>query len=51
MGTRVAVEVYATKPTAFTRWLRVLLVWQVFRFLVINLKMLRVIAKSHRSHG
>ncbi|MHB1311234.1 MAG: hypothetical protein ACYC3L_04380 [Gemmatimonadaceae bacterium] len=38
----------ATKPTAFTRYRRTSLPWQVVRFIVINLKMMRVIWKSHR---
>ncbi|MGC8808304.1 MAG: hypothetical protein ACP5GF_13655 [Thiomonas sp.] len=38
---------YPPKPTGFTRWLRVSLLWQGIRFLVINLKMLRLLAKSH----
>jgi len=36
-----------TKPTAMTRFLRTFLPWQLLRFLFINLKMLRIIAKSH----
>ena len=42
-------NIYATKPTAFTRWLRVSLVWQLIRFVVLNLKMIRIIARSHRA--
>lgn len=38
-----------TKPTATTRFFRTFLPWQLIRFLVINLKMLRIIALSHRS--
>jgi hypothetical protein len=44
---RSTASIFATKPTAFTRWLRVALVWQMVRFVVINLKMLRIIARSH----
>jgi hypothetical protein len=46
---RTSNAIYATKPTALTRWLRVSLLWQVIRFVVINLRMLRIIARSHRS--
>jgi hypothetical protein len=38
---------YATKPTRFTVFLRTFLPWQLWRFARINLKMLRIIAKSH----
>ncbi len=37
-----------TKPTATTRFFRTFLPWQFVRFLIINLKMLRIIAMSHR---
>lgn len=37
-----------TKPTATTRFFRTFLPWQFVRFAIINLKMLRIIAKSHR---
>ncbi len=38
---------FATLPTRPTRWLRTNLLWQVLRFAVINLKMIRLIALSH----
>ena len=38
---------FATKPTPFTTFLRTSLLWQMVRFVVINLKMLKVIRKSH----
>ena len=38
---------FATKPTDFTKALRTNLLWQVIRFIVINLKMIKVIRKSH----
>lgn len=38
---------FATKPTALTRYLRTSFVWQVVRFIVINIKMIRIIVKSH----
>ena len=41
---------YATKPTRFTLFLRTFLPWQIWRFLVINTKMVGMIRKSH-SHG
>jgi hypothetical protein len=40
-------EFFATKPTGFTRFLRVFLPYQLWRFLVINVKMIRIIAKGH----
>ncbi len=43
-------DFYATKPTRFTVFLRTFLPWQALRFAVINLKMLRIIARSHRGH-
>ena len=39
--------VYATQPTDFTRHLRTNLIWQIWRFIAINLKMVRIISKSH----
>lgn len=38
---------FATKPTAFTKFLRTNLLWQIFRFIRINFKMIKVIRKSH----
>jgi hypothetical protein len=38
---------YPPKPTGFTRFMRTCLVWQLYRFMVINIKMLKLIAKSH----
>lgn len=38
---------YATTPTRFTVFLRTFLPWQAWRFAMINLKMLRIIGKSH----
>jgi len=43
-------EFFATKPTAFTRMWRVFLPYQIWRFCMINLKMLRIIARNHRAH-
>ncbi len=39
---------YATRPTRVTVFLRTFLPWQAWRFVVINLRMLRIIARSHR---
>jgi hypothetical protein len=36
-------NVYATQPTAFTRFLRTFLPWQIWRFASINLRMMQVI--------
>ncbi|HME03364.1 MAG TPA: hypothetical protein VKG38_10090 [Solirubrobacteraceae bacterium] len=38
---------YATKPTRFTIFMRTFLPWQVWRFAVINLKMIEIIRRSH----
>jgi hypothetical protein len=38
---------FPPRPSAFTRFMRTCVIWQIIRFIVINLKMLRVIAKSH----
>jgi hypothetical protein len=38
---------YPPSPTGFTRHMRTSLLWQAFRFLVINIKILRLMAKSH----
>ena len=38
---------YPPSPTAFTRYMRTSLIWQGIRFLVINLKILKLMAKSH----
>jgi hypothetical protein len=43
-------DFYATKPTRFTVFLRTFLPWQAVRFAVINLKMLRIIRRSHAGH-
>ena len=40
---------YATKPTAGTIFLRTFLPWQFLRFLWINLKMMVIIRRSHRT--
>ena len=44
---RKAQVAFATKPTDFTKFLRTNILWQMVRFVVINLKMMRVIRKSH----
>ncbi len=41
---------FATKPTARTVFLRTFLPWQIVRFLWINLKMIIIIRRSHRTH-
>jgi len=43
-------QFYATTPTAPTRFLRTFIPWQLWRFAWINLKMFRIIARSHRQH-
>jgi hypothetical protein len=34
-------------PTNFVRFMRTCLIWQFIRFIVINIKMLVVVSKSH----
>lgn len=46
-GGRLTEQFYATKPTRLTLFLRTFLPWQLVRFAYINLKMLRIIARSH----
>lgn len=41
-------RLYAPNPTYWTRLWRVFLPTQIWRFIVINLRMLRIIGKSHR---
>lgn len=38
---------YATVPTPWTRWMRTFIPWQILRFVVINVKMLRLIRRGH----
>ncbi len=41
---------FTSKPTGPTRFLRTFLPWQFVRFLLINVKMTRMILRSHRKH-
>ncbi|MFP5228015.1 MAG: hypothetical protein ACLGXA_10325 [Acidobacteriota bacterium] len=43
-------SVYATRPTRFTLFLRTFLPWQIVRFVVINLKMMKMIRLNERAH-
>ncbi len=38
---------YPPTPTKFTRFMRLSLIWQGYRFMVINYKMLKLMIKSH----
>jgi len=38
---------YPPSPTGFTKSMRTSVIWQLYRFLVINLKMLKLMSKSH----
>jgi len=38
---------FPPKPNKFTVFMRTCVIWQFVRFLAINIKMMRVIAKSH----
>lgn len=40
-----------TRPTRLTLFLRTFLPWQAWRFAVINLKMIGIIRRSHRSRA
>jgi hypothetical protein len=45
-------QFYATKPTRTTVFLRTFIPWQLWRFAVINLRMISMIRLSHRTrHG
>lgn len=46
-GGHLSQSFYAMKPTPLTVFLRTFLPWQLWRFARINLKMLRIIRKSH----
>lgn len=35
-------------PTKFTIFMRTCVIWQIYRFLVLNLKMLRLIHREHK---
>ncbi len=34
-------------PGGFVKFMRTCLIWQIFRFIVINIKMIIVVSKSH----
>ena len=34
-------------PTSFVRFMRTCIIWQFIRFIIINIKMLAVVRKSH----
>lgn len=38
---------YPPRPTGFTTYMRRSLPWQFIRFIVINLKMIKLMANSH----
>lgn len=39
---------YATKPTRWTLFWRTFLPWQIWRFLWINAKMVRILRRGHK---
>jgi hypothetical protein len=39
---------FATTASRWRRFLRTFIPWQIVRFVLINLRMLRMIGKSHR---
>lgn len=44
-------QFYATKPTHTTVFMRTFVPWQLWRFAVINLKMIAMIRLSHSSRN
>ena len=40
---------YVTKPTRWTLFGRTFVPWQLWRFVVINIKMIEIIRRSHGS--
>lgn len=50
-GPRGTQAFYATIPTREKLFWRTFLPWQLWRFVWINLKMLRIIARSHHGVG
>jgi hypothetical protein len=40
---------YVTTPTRRTVFMRTFLPWQLWRFMVINLKMINIIRQGHRA--
>jgi hypothetical protein len=37
---------YPPTPTRFTKYMRTSIIWQLYRFMVINYKMLKLMSKS-----
>ncbi len=44
-------EYFSPKPTKFTKFLRRFFIWQIIRFIVINVKMTAMLLKSHAGHS
>jgi len=44
-------DYYPPIPTGFTKYRRNSIVWQFFRFIAINVKILRVMTKSIQTSG
>ena len=38
---------YPPVPTGITRYLRTSVVWQLYRFVIINLKLMKLMTRSH----
>jgi hypothetical protein len=38
---------YPPKPSGFVKFMRTCVLWQIVRFIVINIKMILVVRKSH----
>ena len=39
---------YPPVPSGFTKMMRTFFIWQIYRFVVINIKMIIIILKSHK---
>ncbi len=44
-------ECFSSKPTKFTKFLRRFFIWQIIRFIVINIKIAAMLLKSHAGHS
>lgn len=43
-------NVYATQPTRITLFMRTFLLWQIWRFFAINLRMMQIIRLEKQLH-
>ncbi len=47
---KINTNVYATRPTRFTLFMRTFLPWQMWRFVCINLRMMLLIGREKHEH-